>query len=187
MVKAIDAFNYWSTECLHVWLFLGTPETSKEHVLSGTPTLHRLKLHRLYTGISITSIFSVTCTAETSSYLSARCLSTISEKPLKLLNWKLFLASKFKLPVLNKSSETNLQCKLKDKNRVVWPLTVIQGLYIWYMHKYSTRQWQFLTLAVFISCYFRVSQIAKIKKLLSVWQWCIQLCNIIIVPKPTTW
>lgn len=37
MVKAIDAFNYWSTECLHVWLFLGTPETSKEHVLSGTP------------------------------------------------------------------------------------------------------------------------------------------------------
>ena len=149
MVKAIDAFNYWSTECLHVWLFLGTPETSKEHVLSGTPTLHRLKLHRLYTGISITSIFSVTCTAETSSYLSARCLSTISEKPLKLLNWQLFLASKFKL--LKESSGTHLQCKLKNKNRVVWLLTVIQGPYIWYMHKHCTRQWQFLTLAVFIS------------------------------------
>lgn len=82
MVKAIDAFNYWSTECLHVWLFLGTPETSKEHVLSGTPTLHILKLHR-----HLENLFSLLHAQQrppATLYLSARCLSTISEKPLKL-------------------------------------------------------------------------------------------------------
>ena len=105
MVKAIDAFNYWSTECLHV--------------LSGTPTLHRLKLHRLYTGSSITSIFSVTCTAETSSYLSARCLSTISEKPLTAKLAIIFGIQIQTTGTQQKSSETHLQCKLKDKNRVV--------------------------------------------------------------------
>lgn len=61
-VKATDAFNYWPTECLHVWLFHGTPETSKEHIPSRTPTLKKLKSDRLHMGMHIKAVFSFTCT-----------------------------------------------------------------------------------------------------------------------------
>ena len=57
-VKVTGAFNYWPTKCLHVRFFLGTSETSKEHVLSRTPTLQKLKQTDC-TWACISKLFSV--------------------------------------------------------------------------------------------------------------------------------
>ena len=57
-VKVTGAFNYWPTKCLHVRFFLGTSETSKEDVLSKTPTLQKLKKTDC-TWACISKLFSV--------------------------------------------------------------------------------------------------------------------------------